>query len=243
MKTAVKNIKFLSAAVLAAFFAVQNAGAFGATSCGVNETRNGDGECVVKPPNGPAFYFPLTGDEQGENAAKTAAGLLLGSIVHSMGARDGHFSFKPDYAFSLDGGGPASFYGSRLDYESGAFSAYWSIGRRRGGPKTDVWNYAAGAEYGRDFWKIGYTSRIFGDETDIELSVSASETSGIFRYYSGIIGAYRVEDSSGGFAVFWRNSLAVALGDWLLVPSANFRWNGGDILDGGYVRMDLHREF
>ena len=191
------------------------------------------------------FTFSSGGGGGGNKPAQavgytTAAGLLLfiGSLIYDNIEEGGGFSWTPDYAFSSNGGVAAYSYGSRLDYQNGGYSAYWTAGRRHTGAKTGEWNYAAGAKYGRDFWKISYGSRIFGENTDIELSAALSEKTGVFGYSSGMIWDYRTDGTDGATSAFWRNSMTAELDGWRLTPSAAFVWRGG-----GNFRIDLRREF
>ena len=175
----------------------------------------------------------------------TAGGLLIliGSLIYDNIQEGGGFYLTPDYAFSSNGGAAAYSYGSRLDYQNGNYSAYWSAGRRYSGTNAGEWHAAAGAEIARESWKIGYTSRIFGEEIELELSAALSEKTGRFGYSSGIVWNYRADKTDGDFSAFWRNSFAMDYGKWRLISSADFYWrDGGDIWETGIFRIDLLRE-
>ena len=218
--------------------------------CGVNEVRNDAGVCVLESPDPSvlpeAVPSPPKSDDANITAARAIGALFIGTMLYNVVTpAEGIFRLTPNYAFSAGGGGSSYSYGTRLDYTGdGGYSAYWSAVRNHVGAKAGVWNYAAGMEVVGGVWRFGYENRITGKKTDWEITAELSDGWGILDWRSGVVWDYRSDGFGGDASAFWRNSLGADLGNWRLMPSADFYWRGGgNLLDGGNFRLNLRREF
>ena len=201
------------------------------------------------PPTPPASGGGGSGG--GNNTGAYAAGIgviVLMAAFANAGAAGGVFSYTPEYSFSSSNGVASYSLGSRLDYENGGFSAFWSAGRPRGGLDLGGWNLAGGMAYAGEIreigYEIGYGSEIFGEETALEFSAAVSEESGILNMSSAVVADYWTDGAGGGFSASWRNSLEAEVGGWTVEPSADVYFAGG----GGFagfsgLRLNLRREF
>ena len=178
----------------------------------------------------------------GAYAAGIGVMVLMAAFANAGGA-GGIFSYTPEYSFSSANGVASYSLGSRLDYENGAFSAFWSAGRPRGGLDLDGWNVAGGMAYAGEIWEIGYGSEIFGKETALEFSAAVAEESGIFAVSSAVVADYWTDGAGDGFSASWRNSLEAEVDGWTVAPSADLYFGGGGFADSVGLRVNLRREF
>ena len=196
----------------------------------------------ITPFNIPSPASSGKSDRASEYAAAIGIMVLVGALIHGDLREGGSFSFNPEYSFSSAGGLSSYFYGSRLDYDGGDFSAYWTAAQSSG---EDSWRYAGGFRYTRENWRAGFAGVNLGRNTEMDFDLSANLDMGGWLLEGGAAADLSL-DEFGEFESAANINTGALLDyyGWDIKPSAGLYWREGEAFgDSARFRIKLRREF
>ena len=198
-----------------------------APDCPADEPVYDEGNCRATRPedcaNGEIFQNSncvARGDDDKVNNRAIVIGLIMvGAFVADSWSdeRDSELNWTPSYAFNTNNGNVSYSVGSRWTAKTENFGYYWQTAKTGSG---DI-RYSSGIGYNNGIMQANIDSEGTREDTDIDLSISAQKTWGLWN----IGGGYRIDTRLTPTESKTRNRLNLTakykIDQWILSATAN----------------------
>ena len=158
-------------------------------------------------------------DDKVNNRAIVIGLIMVGAFVADSWSdeRDSELNWTPSYAFNTNNGNVSYSVGSRWTAKTENFGYYWQTAKSGSG---DI-RYSSGIGYNNGIMQANIDSEGTREDTDIDLSISAQKTWGLWN----IGGGYRIDTRLTPTESKTRNRLNLTakykIDQWILSATAN----------------------